>query len=366
MKGLVAVLFALITPTLASAQTIGGFDVARSGPTSFAFGDAYEQARASLVNNYPGVTFTATNTITPSFLSTVDIFVMVPASSCCLAIGALTPSEQAALADFVKAGGAVVVIGDNDTFHPSAPAVLNSFYAPFGLAGGGTLSGFTSATVPDPSVSPITSGPFGTVHSYTELFPGSFTNLGSATPIAANALGPTLAVLNPGDLIPPGVPILGRVVFFGDTGMFLDDDFGFGPLFGRAPHEVLFLNLFDFLLRPRVTEVSIDIKPGSFPNSINLGSNGTVAVAIFSTSTFDALTIDPLTVTLASAAVELRGKGTPMASAQDLNGDGRADLVVHVDTASLQLSDTDTDAVLKGKTFGGKAIQGLDTVRIVR
>ncbi len=44
-----------------------------------------------------------------------------------------------------------------------------------------------------------------------------------------------------------------------------------------------------------------DIKPGSFPNSINVGAGGNVPVAIFSSSTFDATTVDPTTVTLASA-----------------------------------------------------------------
>jgi tRNA pseudouridine-54 N-methylase len=38
--------------------------------------------------------------------------------------------------------------------------------------------------------------------------------------------------------------------------------------------------------------------------------------------------------------VALKGKGTPMASTQDVNGDGRMDLVVHVSTEALQLSDT--------------------------
>ena len=56
--------------------------------------------------------------------------------------------------------------------------------------------------------------------------------------------------------------------------------------------------------------VVIDIKPGSFPNSINLGSGGNVPVAICSTLDFDATTVDPLTVTLASAPAKLKGKGT--------------------------------------------------------
>ena len=111
--------------------------------------------------------------------------------------------------------------------------------------------------------------------------------------------------------------------------------------------------------------VLIDIKPGSFPNSINLGNNGTVPVAIFSSPTLDATSIDPLTVTLAGAQVQLKGKGTPNFSFSDVNDDGLMDLVVHVSTEALQLSQGDTEAVLEGSTFGGLKIIGKDSVRIV-
>jgi hypothetical protein len=113
-------------------------------------------------------------------------------------------------------------------------------------------------------------------------------------------------------------------------------------------------------------KVSIDIKPGIEPNSINLGSNGNIPVVIFSTVDFDATTVDPLSITLAGASVKMKGKGTPMASSCDFNGDGILDLVVHIDTTALQLSLGDTEAVLTGKTIDALKIKGKDSVRIIR
>jgi hypothetical protein len=114
-----------------------------------------------------------------------------------------------------------------------------------------------------------------------------------------------------------------------------------------------------------VVRVTVDIKPGSYPNTINLGSNGTVPVAILSTADFDAAKVDPLTVTLASAPVKLKGKGTPMFSIEDVNGDGRPDMVAHVSTQALVLNPNDSEAVLEGWTTDGIPIHGSDTVRVV-
>lgn len=115
---------------------------------------------------------------------------------------------------------------------------------------------------------------------------------------------------------------------------------------------------------PPIT-VMVDIKPGSDENTINLGSNGNVSVAILSTADFDAGQIDPTTITLAGAGVRLRGKGTAQASLEDVNGDGLRDLVVHIETSALQLTNGSTQAVVEGRTFDGKIVKGTDTVRIV-
>jgi hypothetical protein len=139
-----------------------------------------------------------------------------------------------------------------------------------------------------------------------------------------------------------------------------------GDLFFSYPSIGCVGNVISAFLESLVISVEIDIKPGSFPNSINLGSQGNVPVAIFSSSDFDATTVDPLTVTLAGASVRIKGKGTPQASREDIDGDGFVDLIVHVDTSALELAEEDTEAVLEGETYDGQKIRGVDTIRIVR
>jgi hypothetical protein len=111
--------------------------------------------------------------------------------------------------------------------------------------------------------------------------------------------------------------------------------------------------------------VTIDIKPGAYPNSINLGSNGTVPVAIFGSRTLDVMKIIPASITLAGAGVKVKGKGQPMASFSDVNGDGFTDMIVHVTTDALELTAADTQARLEAATVDGVKISGFDTVRIV-
>lgn len=111
--------------------------------------------------------------------------------------------------------------------------------------------------------------------------------------------------------------------------------------------------------------IVIDIKPDDFPNSINLRSRGVVPVAILSSDTFAATTVDPSTVLLAGAPVKVRAKGRPIAALKDVDGDGLLDLIVHIQTEDLLLARTDTEATLTGETFGGLSFSGLDSVRVV-
>ena len=111
--------------------------------------------------------------------------------------------------------------------------------------------------------------------------------------------------------------------------------------------------------------VIIDIKPGSDPNSINLGSNGVVPVAILGSEDFDAAEVNPLTVTLSGAAAKLKGNSGNAGSLEDVNNDGYLDRVVQVYTEQLVLTSGDTVAVLNAYTYAGLALTGSDWIRIV-
>jgi hypothetical protein len=115
---------------------------------------------------------------------------------------------------------------------------------------------------------------------------------------------------------------------------------------------------------PPAMVVAIDIKPGIFPNSINTRNQGTIAVAILSTATFDAVSaVDKTSLTFGRVGDEdsLAFCDTP----KDVNKDKRDDLVCYFHTQSTGFVLGDTVGILYGETVDGTPIQGADSVRIV-
>jgi hypothetical protein len=88
--------------------------------------------------------------------------------------------------------------------------------------------------------------------------------------------------------------------------------------------------------------VTIDIKPGSDPNSINLKDQGVLPVAILGSSV-DVSTIDLGTITLGGTIVTSRGpaKAPKLAvSFEDVDGDGSMDLIAFFRVQDLVTSGT--------------------------
>lgn len=114
----------------------------------------------------------------------------------------------------------------------------------------------------------------------------------------------------------------------------------------------------------RPLTVEIDIKPGSFPNSINLKSMGSIPVAILSSSTFDAPgQVDPTSLTFGRTGDEQSLTGCP--GREDVNADGRLDLVCNFATQGTGFQLGDIKGVLKGTTLTGRSLIGTDSVRIM-
>jgi hypothetical protein len=108
-----------------------------------------------------------------------------------------------------------------------------------------------------------------------------------------------------------------------------------------------------------VVMVMIDIHPGSFPNSINPRSQGVIPVAILTTASFDATTVDPSTVFFGATGAEAAAVQFAL---EDVDGDGDLDLILHFRTQDTGIQCGQTSASLTGKTFSGQAIQGSDSI----
>jgi len=113
------------------------------------------------------------------------------------------------------------------------------------------------------------------------------------------------------------------------------------------------------LWRIAVLTVTVDIKPGSATNPINLKAKGVIPVAILSDATLDATTLDVRSIRFGpGGAVEVHGKG----HVEDVNGDGRNDLVLHFDVQASGIACGATSASVSGQTSSGRQFSGSDAV----
>lgn len=130
--------------------------------------------------------------------------------------------------------------------------------------------------------------------------------------------------------------------------------------FGRSFPNSIFQDNLDYCVVPNV-----DIKPGSFPNSINPKSNGVVPVAILGSVAFDVTTIDVTTLTFGPSGALPVHDLTKAGHLQDVNGDNILDLVSHYRQKETGLIAVDTSACISGLTTSGVPFEGCDSVRVL-
>ncbi len=114
---------------------------------------------------------------------------------------------------------------------------------------------------------------------------------------------------------------------------------------------------------PVAQGVTIDVKPGDGqPAPVNPKSTGVIPVAILSTNSFDATTVDPTTVKFGVTGTEASSTQT---SLEDVNGDGKLDMVLHFHTQKTGIVCGTTNVMLTGQTISGQAITGTAPITTV-
>ena len=147
---------------------------------------------------------------------------------------------------------------------------------------------------------------------------------------------------------------------------------GPGPL-GSGDQVVGNVDSFPYLSKPAASGdcegpfgVKIDIKPGSFPNSINPESKGVIPVAILSQPGFNPVTdVDRATLTFGAYGDEHSFTGRCDSTVGDLNLDDTPDLVCYFNTTETGFTSGNAKGFLQGTTSGGHRFEGEDSVSIV-
>jgi hypothetical protein len=284
------------------------------------------------------------------------------------------PACQAALAAFLESGGVLVVdMGDNDPVGgyraPGAPGTPDYLFP---------SPGDDATLTPAAATHPVVLGADGIPGTADDLNNANIDECcfiahghlgaggGVALPATATSLMTAIFGGEPRSILAEYCRGSGRVIL--DT---ITKEFFVHLPAGNGP-SLFLTNLFTYALSPSaqcIQQVKLDIKPNSNVNPIDLKSNGVITVAILTTATFDARTVNPTTVCFGdnppnpidSDCTEAHGKG----HLEDVDGDGDLDLVLHFETQETRIDAGDTQACLTAATFGGIRVRGCDSVQTV-
>jgi subtilisin-like proprotein convertase family protein len=111
-------------------------------------------------------------------------------------------------------------------------------------------------------------------------------------------------------------------------------------------------------------QVAIDVQPGEAGNVVDRDAAGTVAVALFGSAELDVRSVDPASLRFAGAPIVKDDAGETH-RLEDVDGDGRVDLVVRFSTRQLRIDDTMKTAALEGSTREGVPLVGRDAIQTV-
>src|SRR5262245_12352897 len=104
--------------------------------------------------------------------------------------------------------------------------------------------------------------------------------------------------------------------------------------------------------------VDVEVLPNASVKSAKQTARNIVRLAILSRDDFNALKVDPSTVTFAGASVALDANGKYSVLSEDVDGNGLVDLVVTFARGALQVGAEPTKVDFRARTFDGVSIEG--------
>lgn len=111
------------------------------------------------------------------------------------------------------------------------------------------------------------------------------------------------------------------------------------------------------------TAAQIDVKPGTSPNVLNTTSNGVIPVALLSSPTFDATSVPLETLRFGPGATTEEHRRKHI---EDVNGDGRPDVMLHFSTRLSNVSAADRRICLTGTILPGMTFEACDQLAVVK
>jgi len=115
---------------------------------------------------------------------------------------------------------------------------------------------------------------------------------------------------------------------------------------------------------PTAIPVDLDVRPFSDGNVVNAWSMGKLPVAVLSTPTFDAASIDPSTVLLSGARPVCCRDGRPMLFVRDVDEDGDDDLILFFTPREIDVVGDPAVVCLTGTTADGTDVEGTDVLNL--
>lgn len=142
----------------------------------------------------------------------------------------------------------------------------------------------------------------------------------------------------------------------------LIDIHGANNLFLSASFVAGFSSTVSLSVFSAVREIDVDLKPANDGNPINPKGKGKITVAILTTATFDATTVDVDSLRFGATGSEASAEHSAF---DDVDGDGDLDLVLHFRTQQTNIECGAEVALLRGTSLTGELIGRWDTILTV-